>query len=207
MRGPQNLLISLRMLAMRLVRGTLASSLGVGLALSAGVAPAGTPANSRIDGDFTVQESQYPGDVAVVEIDGKLHDVSGFVSGAGTNGDVVVIRFFTPAPNDLSANDKQGSVGQSRYSQLLFSISSPERNLDLTVKPEKCSIKGTTNVVSHKGSVNLKCSGEDLFQAITADQLASMKAAFLDDKRVKIKGNPAKGSISIHIKGDSFKRE
>ncbi len=194
---------------MRLVRGALASSLCVGLALSAGSTLA-APADSRIDGDFVVQDSQHPGDVAVVEIDGTIHDVSGFISGSGTDGDVVVVRFFTPAPNALSANDKKGSVGQSRYSQLLFSIASPQRNLDLTVATKKCSIKGTTNVTSQKGSVNLKCSGEDLFQEITADQLASIQAAFLDDKRVKIKvsrNNAAKGSISIHIKGDSFKEQ
>lgn len=195
---------------MRLVRGALASSLSVGLALSAGVALAGAPADSRIDGDFVVQDSQYPGDVAVVEIDGTIHDVSGFISGSGTDGDVVVVRFFTPAANDLSANDKKGSVRQSRYSQLLFSISSLERNLDLTRATKKCAIKGTTNVTTHKGSVGLNCSGEEFFQEITADQLASIQAAFVDDNRVKIKvsrSNPAKGSISIHIKGDSFKEE
>ena len=195
---------------MRLVRRAVASSLGVGLALSAGVALAGAPPDSRIDGDFVVQDSQYPGDVAVVEIDGTIHDVSGFISGSGTDGDVVVVRFFTPAPNDLHANDKKGSVGQSKYSQLLFSISSPERNLDLTVATRKCSIKGTTNVTSHTGTVDLKCSGDDLFQDVTADQLASLQAAFLGNKRVKIKAsrsNSAKGSISIHIKGDSFREE
>jgi hypothetical protein len=189
---------------MRSVGVALASSLGVGLALSCGLALGG----SRINGDFVVQDNKYPGDIAVVEIDGTIHDVSGFVSGSGTDGDAVVVSFFTPAPNKLSANDETGSVKQSKYSQLLFSISSPQRNLDLTVTPEKCSISGTTNVTNHKGSVNVKCSGENLYLGITADQLASIQATFLDDKRVEIKvggNNTANGSISIHIKGDSFK--
>ena len=194
---------------MRLLRGALASSLGVGLALFAGVALAAA-ADSRIDGDFVVQDSRYPGDIAVVEIDGTIHDVSGFVSGSGTEGDAVVVSFFTPAPNTLSANDKKGSVKQSKFSRLLFSITSPARNLDLTVEPEKCSVEGTTNPTSQKGSVNVRCSDANLFQAITADQLASINAAFLGDKRVKIKvngNNAAKGSISIQIKGDSFKEQ
>lgn len=176
----------------------------------AGGALAGAPADSRIDGDFVVQDSRYPGDIAVVEIDGDIHDVSGFVSGDGTDGDAVVVSFFTPLPNNLSANDKKGSVKQSKYSQLLFSITSPDRNLDLTVEPRKCSVEGTTNVASQKGTVNVKCSDENLFQEITADQLASINAAFNGDKRVKIKvsgSNGAKGSISIQIKGDSFKEQ
>ena len=195
---------------MRLLRGALASSLGVGLALSAGVALAGAPAGSRINGDFVVQDDEYPGDIAVVEIDSTISDVQGFISGSGTEGDAVVVSFFTPNPNSLSANDQQGSVKQSRYGELLFSISSPARNLVLTVAPEKCSISGTTNVASQTGSVNVKCSGENLYQEITADQVASMQAAFLGNKRVKIHvsgNNAAEGSISILIKGDSFKEE
>jgi hypothetical protein len=195
---------------MGLVRGALASSLSVGLALSAGVALAGAPAKTRINGDFVVQDSLYPGDVAVVEIDLTIHDVSGFVSGPGTEGDVVVVSFFTPAPNDLRANDKKGSVVQSSYSQLLFSISSAARNLSLTVAPEQCSVRGRTSVTSQKGGVNVKCSGENLFEEVRADQLASIQAAFQGNKRVKVKvsrSNPAKGSISIHIEGDSFKEE
>ena len=194
---------------MRLFGNALGSSLGVVLALS-GVARAGAPAGSRIDGDFVVQDNQYPGDIAVVEIDGIIHDVSGFVSGSGTEGDAVVISFVTPLPNSLSATDKKGSVKQSKFSQLLFAITSPERNLNLTVTPEKCSVAGKTNPTSQKGSVSVKCSADDLFQDITADQLASIQAAFLGDKRVKIKvggSNTAKGSLSIQIKGDSFREE
>lgn len=190
-----------------LVRDVLGSLLGAGLALLAGAALADAPPGSRIQGDFVVQDDNYPGDVAVVEIDGTIHDVSGFVSGSGTAGDAVVVSFFTPAPNTLSANDKRGSVKQSRYSRLVFSITSPARNLDLTVTPEKCSVSGTTDVARGKGRVNVSCSGQDLFQAITADQLASIQAAFLGDKRVKLKvsaSSGAKGSLSIQIKGASF---
>jgi hypothetical protein len=91
-----------------------------------------------------------------------------------------------------------------------FSIASPERNLDLTVTPRKCSIQGTTNVAGKTGTVSVKCSDDNLFQDITADQVASMQAAFNGNKRVTIKAsgsNAAKGSISIQIKGDSFREE
>jgi hypothetical protein len=49
-----------------LVKGALVASLSVGVALSADVALAGAR-DSRIDGDFVVQDSEHPGDVAVMK--------------------------------------------------------------------------------------------------------------------------------------------
>lgn len=190
---------------MRWVKSARACSFGAVPALAAGLALAGAP--PRIQGDFVVQDDTYSGDVAVVEVDGMIHDVSGFIYGGGTDGDSVVISFATPAPNTLSANDKTGTVKQSKYAQIRFYVTSAERGLDLTVAPEKCAVTGTTNVVRGKGRVDVKCSGADLYESITADQLASIQAAFVGDKRVKIKlkaNDPAKGSLSIEIKGSSF---
>jgi hypothetical protein len=187
------------------VRGALGSSFGAVAMLAAGVAPAGAP--PRIQGDFVVQDDTYSGDVAVVEVDGMIHDVSGFIYGGGTGDDSVTIFFATPYPNTLSANPKTGTVKQNQYSQIRFYLTSAERALDLTVTPEKCAVTGTTYAARGKGRVDVRCSGPGLYESITADQLASIRAAFVDDKRVKIKvtaNDPAKGSLSIEIKGSSF---
>ena len=190
---------------MQWVRRARLGSFGVVLAFVAEVALAGAP--PRIQGDFVVQDDAYEGDVAVVEVDGEIHDVSGFIFGGAGNGDSVTIFFATPFPNSLSANDKTGTVKQSKYSQIRFYLQSAVRPLDLTVTPEKCAVIGTTSPARGKGRVDVKCSGPGLYDGVTADQLESIQAAFVDDKRVKIKvnpKNPEKGSLSIEIKGSTF---
>jgi hypothetical protein len=193
---------------MRLVRTVLAASLCAGLALTAGNARAGAPVNDRIDGDFIVDDDVNGANEAVVEIDGTTFSVSGSVFGVGTAGDDVEIQFFTPQPSNASANDKKGNVKQNKFSQITFLIESDvaARDLDLTVTPEKCAVNGNVNVNAGNGNVTAKCSGDNLYQAISADQLASIQAAFLDQQRVKIKVNgndAAKGSVSIQIKGEA----
>jgi len=193
---------------MRWVRVARVISFVAVLALAAGAALSGVP--PRIQGDFVVQDDTYSGDVAVVEVDGMIHDVSGFIYGGGTDGDAVTIFFATPFPNSLSANDKTGTVKQSQYSQIRFYVTSDEpavRGLDLTVTPEKCAITGTTSPARGKGRVQVKCSGPGLYESITEARLTSIQAAFVADKRVKIKVNakdPAKGTLSIEIKGSTF---
>src|SRR5262245_46809135 len=190
---------------MQWVRGARAGSFVFVLALAAGAAVAGAPL--RIQGDFVVQDDKYSGDVAVVEVDGMIHDVSGFIFGGGTGDDSVTIFFATPFPNTLSANDKTGTVKPSKYSQIRFYVQSSEHPLDLTVTPEKCAVTGMTSPARGKGRVTVKCSGPGLYDDVNADQLTSIQAAFAADKRVKVKVNPkdpAKGSLSIEIKGETF---
>jgi hypothetical protein len=188
---------------------SLATSLSLGLGLTAGTAFAGA-ANTRLDGDFVVEDSVNGDNEAAVEINGTDWNVQGGVFGTGTAGDEVAIFFSTPEPNNVNANDKTGSVRQNKFSRLNFVIESDvaARDLNLEVFPEKCKVDGKVNLNAENGNVTAKCQGDNLYANVTADQLASLQAAFLDQQRVKIKVNgndAAKGSLSITIKGTAFK--
>jgi hypothetical protein len=191
---------------MRLVRNAIAASLCAGLAL-AGTARAGG-GNPRVNGDIIVEDDLDPDNEAVVEANDTTFSVSGAVFGVGTAGDDVSISFDTPLPDSANANDKSAKVKQGKFSTLNFSIESDDagRDLDLTINPEKCSVQGNANVNNGKGNVTVNCSGTNIYSGITADQEASITAAFQENKRVKFKVNNdgSKGSLKITIKGEAF---
>jgi tRNA threonylcarbamoyladenosine modification (KEOPS) complex Pcc1 subunit len=139
--------------------------------------------------------------------DGTEFFVEGEAGGTGTDGDFVEIRYFTGRPTNVNADDQQGRVRQSEFSTLEFAIDSevPERDLDLSIVPEKCSVDGKINDPKAKGSVTVSCSGDDIFAEISASQLASLQAAFSSTRNVKIKvkSDGSKGSLRITLKGSA----
>jgi hypothetical protein len=189
---------------MRFVSFASVVCLVVGFALGASHAQA-----QRLDGLFVVDDAVAPGSLdAEIVIDGTLFNTNGFAEGVGTGGDLVEIRFDTPFPTHVSANDVKGRVRQNRYAQLTLFISSTEgRSLDDTFSVEKCDVDGSVNVAQETGKVTVKCSSDGLWAGLTQAQVQSIQAAFAENPRVKVKvsaSNPTKGSISITIKGVGF---
>jgi hypothetical protein len=187
---------------MRLLTGFFAASLCVGLAAPA-FAGGGNP---RIDGDFIVTDDLDGNNSADVEIDGTDFSIGGSVfSSTGTLGDDVTIFFATPQPSSASASDTKGAVRQKRFSELTFVIDSADdaRDLNQTIVAEKCDVNGSVNMDAGTGKVTVKCQGDNIYGIITADQKASITAAFQDNTRVKFKVNEdgSKGSLAITIKG------
>jgi hypothetical protein len=186
---------------MRLPKSVLAAALCGGLFLAASDASA-----QRLDGVFVVLGDNEPQeDVAFVSLLGTEFVVDGRLEGVGTDGDDVEIDYFTDTPTRIDVDDEQGRVQQNRFSTLQILIDSdvPERNLNLLIRPEKCSIDAKVNVPKAKGSVTVSCSGDDIFAGVSASQLASIQAAFANAKNVKIKVNSdgSKGSLVIKLKG------
>ena len=178
--------------------------------LVVGISLAASPAQAqRIDGSFTVLNDPDVGEVeAELLIDGTVFGVDGFAEGVGTDGDTVEIRFSTPFPTHVSANDVKGRVRQNRFSQLtLFIDSAFGRSLEDTFVVEKCDVDGSVNVTQQRGKVTVKCSSDGLWFGLTPEQVQSIQAAFAESSRVKVKvsaSTPTKGSISITIKGAGF---
>jgi len=182
----------------------IATTCTLALALAA---PAGTALAQRIDGSFFFEDETTPSLAgAAIVIDGTDFAIDGSVRGVGTADDEVQIIYIAALPTKANADDKQGRVRQSGFSTLAFIIDSeaPERDLDLVISPEKCSVDGKVNVVKDEGKVTVACSASDLFAGMTPDQIASIQAAFLDNPKVKIKvdSDGSKGSVKISSKGE-----
>lgn len=91
---------------------------------------------------------------------------------------------------------------QHKYSQLRVVINSntPACNLDTDlVHPEKCEVDANINVKSSKGDIHSACTVTDIFAALTADQLASILAAFKGSQHIKIKVDK-KGKATLKLK-------
>jgi hypothetical protein len=182
----------------------LAACLCAGFTAAAPPAHAGA-GNPRLDGSFVIEDGNQV-DLAVFEVDGTSFDVLGSVVGLGTNGDEVEISFFTPQPSSVSATDRKAAVRQKRFSRLVITIESeiPERDLDLTLNPEQCDVNAKLKADVGTGSVTVSCSADNLYVAISPEELESIQTAFESDTRVKIevsRGNPDKGSIRIRLEG------
>jgi hypothetical protein len=172
-------------------------------------ASSGTASAQRIDGAFSFEDETVPELAGVtIVIDGTDFVVEGGVRGVGTAGDLVQILYIAEFPTKANADDVQGRVRQGGFSTLVFAIASdvPERDIDHFVTPEKCSVDGKVNVSKDEGKVRVACSAADLFAGLTADQLASIQAAFLENPKVKLKADSdgAKGSLKISSKGELF---
>ena len=192
---------------MRLFRFGAALALTAGLSLAAGSASAGITAQ-RINGEFDLADDVAPGgtNTATVEIEGTDFGVEGQVSGTGTAGDQVAILYETPLPTSASANDKNGKVQQSKFTELHFLLvpvlvgGSGNAALDLTVAPEKCKAVASVTPADGKGKVTVTCSGENIFLNISGSQLDSFIAAFLDRKDVNINVSQTGSTGSLTIK-------
>jgi hypothetical protein len=173
------------------------------------ILPAVDASAQRINGEWELEDDSDPNDnFAELGIDGTEFYVVGEVAGVGTAGDIVAISYLASAPTSVNADEKQGRVRQSGFSTVTFFIDSgtPARDLNVMVTPEKCSIDGKVQAVSERGQVTVSCSGTNIYSGISADQEASITAAFLDDDRVKFKVNNdgSKGSLSIKLKGTAL---
>jgi hypothetical protein len=189
---------------MRVLRPSI--SLSVGFIVSA--ANAWAQGNDRIDITWFINDSEDPNDNNCgVEAEGTDFSAFGDAVGTGTDGDFVLITYFTPLPSAGKANSNTASAKQDKFSELCFLIESDVvgRNLDVCQNPEKCSVSGSVNANKAKGDVNTHCKGDDIYSIATADQIASIQTAFNDNKRVKIKvkSDQLKGSIDIKCKGDA----
>jgi hypothetical protein len=187
-------------------RAVVAVALVSLVASASELALAGDVSPGRIIGEFFFTDGEEPGiGGSVIAIQPTEFAVQGAVEGIGTDGDEVTIVFVTPLPTNVNADDQQGRVRQSRFSSLIITIDSsvPERNLELTINPEKCAIDGKVNVPKDEGQVSIDCSGTNIYSEISASEEASIQAAFQGTKKVKFKVNSdgSKGSLQIRLKG------
>ncbi len=191
---------------MRFARFAMAAFLSGGLVGYATGAAAGG-GNPRLQGEFYVDDTHDPIDhnEAFVLLIGSDFAVNGEVEshdGTQTAGvpDTVIIQYRADLPNHAKAGDDTIEIKQHEYSELRLIINSdtPARNLDLTVYPQKCSVNAKVNAAKAHGRVTAKCSGNDIFAEVSADQVASMIAAFANAPDIKIKVNSnGKGSLEI----------
>ena len=186
---------------MRAIRLAVAFSLTAGVALAAGSASA-----QRIDGDFALADDVAPAgtNTATIEIDGKVFGVDGQVNGIGTQGDQCAIVYNTDEPTSASANNKNGKVAQSSFTDIGFVIlpvTSPRALNTGLVSTEKCKVSSSVDPAAGKGKVSVNCKGANVFANFTADQVNSFIAAFQTRKDVKIKVNQtgSEGSVAIKL--------
>jgi len=139
-----------------------------------------------------------------VGVNGAEFRASGGVSGVGTDGQLVRVVYDTPQPTHASRSNTKVSVKQSKYSTLniLFDGVSTTGG---PVVVEKCSVRGSANTTRLTGSVSTKCKTDSLFSLLDPAEVASIQAAFDDNRQVKVKVNSdaSKGSISIRCKGEA----
>lgn len=193
---------------MRLIRFAVAASLSLGSSGYAGTALAGS-SNPRLDGEFSVEDPHDPIDHnnAFIEIAGSNVFARGEVeshNGTMTNGvpDTVFIEWQTDKPNHIKVGEFSAHIHQHNFSQLRVVINSdtPARNLDTgPVNPEKCEIDANIDVKDSQGNIHSTCTVTDVFSGLTADQVASILAAFDGNKHVVVKVN-GKGKATLKIK-------
>ena len=187
---------------MRVKKLALAMCLFGGLALLATRAEAGFAAH-YLEGTFDIANDPNDPNAnnCFVESDFGFFEAGGTVQGVGTAGQVVSIEYSNLEPTSVSHNTTKINVKQTQWSLLNIRFDGVSATGDLAV--EKCSVDGSYNSNNGKGNVSANCSGNDVFSALTANQLASVQAAFNGNKSVKVKvnTNAQKASISIKCKG------
>jgi len=187
---------------MRVKKLALAMSLIGGLALLATRAEAGFPAQF-LEGTFNIANDPNDPNAnnCFIESDFGFFEAGGTVQGTGTGGEIVSIQYFNLEPTSVSHNETKIGVNQTQWSVLNIRFNGVSATGSLQV--EKCSVDGSYNSNNGKGSVSADCKGDDVFSALTANQLTSIQAAFNGNKSVKVKVNSdaQKASISIRCKG------
>ena len=193
---------------MRVNRIALVIAMCGGLALFAGRAHAGfsTPlADGFWDVNDDANEPNNPNS-CFVGTDGffTLFEAGGEVEGPGT-GQQIIIDYDTSQPTNVSRNTKTITVKQNQFS-LIRVRGIGGAAFDVTNVVEKCKVSGSVNTSKLTGSVSVSCKGSNLFGILSADQAASVQAAFQGSKRVKFKFNASTGkaSLSIKCKGVAF---
>lgn len=202
---------------MRIVRIAVAFSLSMGLCGYAGSALAGGD-NPRLEGYFSVDDPHDAIDhnTAFIDVAGADIFARGEVEshlGTATDGvpDTVFIEWRTDAPNHINIGNFSAHVHQHKYSELRVVISSdtPERNLDTgPTYPEKCEVDANIDVRDSQGNIHSACTVTDIFSELTADQVASILAAFNGSEHVKIKvNNNGKATLKIKTFGPVSEEE
>jgi hypothetical protein len=184
-------------MGMRAKKLAFAMTLIGGLALLAARAEAGFPARF-LEGTFIIEnDANDPNsNNCFVESDFGFFDAGGSVQGIGTAGQIVRIDYEAIEPTSVGHSETKISVKQGQWSTLNFFFDGVSATGQTQV--EKCSINGSVNGNSSHGSVSTDCKGDDVFGALTANQVASVQAAFNGNKFVKVKVNTnGKGSLSI----------
>jgi hypothetical protein len=191
---------------MRVIRIVAVSSFIAGLSLGALPAAAGSP-STLADGGFgitgTTSAPATSNTCAVIGA-GSEFFVDGSIVGAGTAGQVITINFDTPQPTSVSRNDNKISVKENNWSTLQAVGGTGGAGIfnSGTQVIQKCDVNGSVNTKKSTGSVNVSCGGSSLFGGITADQAASIQAAFNKAKNIKFKVNSnGKWSLSIKCNG------
>ena len=193
---------------MRVNRFALAVTVCAGLALLAGRVQAGGGFTSDlIEGTWFINND--PNDpnanncfVSLGAFEGTTFETGGIVQGLGTGSEVVTVRYDALQPTSASRNTKSGKVSEGTFSSLRLTFGATVVG---PVQVDKCSVSGSVNDSKSTGSVSADCKGTDVFSALTANQLASLQAAFNGNKDVKVKVNSdaQKASINIKCKGDA----
>lgn len=191
---------------MRVIKIVAVSSFIAGLSLGASHAVAGT-SSTLADGGFgitgTTSAPATSNTCAVIGA-GSEFFVDGTIQGAGTGGQVITVSFDTPQPTSVSRNDNKIAVKENNWStlQAIGGAGGAGAFNSGTLVIQKCDVNGSVNVKKSSGNVSVGCSGTSAFAGLTADQVASVQAAFNKAKNIKFKVNSSgKWSLSIKCNG------
>jgi len=190
---------------MRSLRVALVLSFVGGLGLWAAPAHAG-PVSPLLEGFFDVSDepnSAYLNGCFVgsdTGSDAGFFDVGGQVGGVGTGGQSITISYDAPQPTSASRSTAKIAVKQSQFATLRVVGGAPGAFDTGTLTVAKCKVNGSVNGTKLTGSVSASCGGNDAFAPLTADQGASVVAAFAGSKHIKVKIDASTGKWSLSIK-------
>ena len=161
------------------------------------------PIPNLVDNTFAIASSKDPSNnICEVGAVGAAFTVSGDIFGVGTASQAVRISYNAPRPTSASRSSSKVSVKQGSFSTLRVTLDA--ENITGDVPIEKCSVTGSVTTSKMTGSVSTNCSGSNLFGGLTANQAASVQAAFNGSKTVTFKvNNTGKWSLKIKCSGDA----
>lgn len=185
---------------MRFTRLATAVSLGLGAGLLASRAQAG-PVSPLLEGTFFINSSDdVDNNLCALTAYASSFNAHGEITGEGTGGDRVIVVVNTPQPTSTSRGTDKLSVKQSQFAVLSAFF---EGAFVLTNVPiEKCSVNGSFTKHAARGSVSVRCKGDDLSALLSADQITSLRTA-MQRKHIKftVDQADAKWSLSMDCKG------
>ena len=188
---------------MRFGKFAVSASLVAGIVAIGGRAQAADPPAPILNNVYDVLSSSEPNtNICQIGSGGTNFLVGGSVRGAGTAGDSVMVAYHGPLPTNASRNRVKINVKQASFASLdvFISGSTSGNNGDTgSIVIEHCSVSGSVNGSTMSGSVLASCSGSNLFGGLTANQAASVHAAFNASKTVSFKVTSS-GKWTLKIK-------
>jgi hypothetical protein len=182
-----------------MMRSGFATAISTCCAVALFAARAASAQSSLLEGDFALTGV----DLNIgceVDANGGTFNASGYVGGVGTAGELIALMYDSPQPTAVSRGSDKITVKQSHFAE--FSVAFQNQgDLPLTVLGS-CSVSGSVSLSKGTGGVTFSCGGDDIFQLLDTDHIASLQTAFVGRKGLKFKVNAQrKWSLSIACGG------